>query len=484
MERDVIVEEEIDLRQYVLVLFRKRWLIIGLTILVAAVAYVQSARQPKIYEATANLVMYRLRPEIIFAPEFKTIMEAGGTGGQTRSERIKGLVELAKSSAIANSVVTKIGESLTKEEKEPGALIGMIEGKTEGDIIKISVLNEDPAKAALIANMWAVEYENHVNGVYSPAATEELLDSTSGEFKKAKQRYDMAEKKLSDFLSTNSADVCSRMLKEKGNIVKILSQAKGKSFSVTVNELIGYYTKRKRLGGLLRNAKALAQQIEADGGASSGTAFALILLEQKTYAGEETAQLRTSEQENMWQLDLSSLMESGEVKQRKEVAALVQALEKHIAELDTAIAETLPTSPPPEAGVVARPNRETWLEKVLNRKDTEDIESAIKKVEDEIAELTGELERQQALRKELARARDQAWEIYKTLAKKIDELHIMKQVGGTEVKLAAEAVVPKNPVSPKTRKNVGLAAVVGFMISCFLAFFIEFVSAMPKEQRV
>ncbi len=513
MERDVTVGEEIDLRQYVLVLIKRKWLIIGLTVLAAAAAYIWSMSQPEMYEATASVIVYRMRSEIVFAPEFKTIEGPSGAA--------EGLAALVESATIAQAVLGKLRGSLSPEERDPFVLIDMIESKVKNDTIQISASSRDPEKAALIASTWAEEYERHVNAVYSPVATEELLESTSSEFKKTNSRYEAAEKAVSDFLSGNSIAVCRRALGEKRNALRALDGIKRKHLDAAVESLADCYAERRRIRRLFGNAKALRQQIGADGGASTGTALALLLLEEKVYAregkgkveradprrermgatremrGEKVSkgsvQLQTlevgpvwveiqeAEQEGRWQLDLSSIAaDSGQVKQRKEIAALVQVLEKRLAELDAVIAEAFTRPPPPEAGVVARSGRETWLESALIQEGMKDIESAMRKIDGEILKLEGKIAVEQGREKEFVRARDQAWETYQILAKKVDELQIMGQVKGSEVRLASRALVPRNPVSPKIVRNVGLAAVVGFMMSCFLAFFVEFVGTIPK----
>ena len=104
-------------------------------------------------------------------------------------------------------------------------------------------------------------------------------------------------------------------------------------------------------------------------------------------------------------------------------------------------------------------------------------------LEKEILELEARVAEQTARKKKLAGIRDQAWETYRTLAKKVDELRVAKQVKGTEVRVASEAVVPDSPVSPRPTRTAGMAAVVGFMSSCLLAFFLEFMASVRKEER-
>jgi hypothetical protein len=102
------------------------------------------------------------------------------------------------------------------------------------------------------------------------------------------------------------------------------------------------------------------------------------------------------------------------------------------------------------------------------------LTQAIDKLQEELRGLQADLEKEQAVKQELTRARDLAWETYTTLARKEAELGIATQTGGTEVRLATLAVPPQYPVGPKKKQNVAIAGAMGLMLGTFGAFALNF----------
>ncbi|MFC1672139.1 GumC family protein, partial [Planctomycetota bacterium] len=469
IERSEIAEQEIDLREYVLVLVRRKWLIVGLTVLLAIAVGIWSKMQPKIYEATASVAMYRLRSEIMFAPEFKTIVESESSASRNIKEKSKGLVALVQSGAVARKVAEELDKELSEKERQPFALLRMVKGEVEGDIIRISVSNIDREKAALIADAWARAYEQHINAIYSSASVETSMDPTRIEFESTRARYLDAERKLVESIENNAVTTSQRIIAKKTAILSALKIESERGFSVLRDELADHAAEQRRLKRLLGNAKGLFAQVSAEEGASTGSALALLMLQGNVYAGGTGASGVASERMSNWQLDLASLTELNAAKQKNEATVLIEVLKKRLAEIGKAI-ETA-------SGKVLRKGG------TASTKDdsgaTPSTELTLRRIEKEINELMSGIAKQEAQKKELARARDQAWETFKTLARKMDELRIARQVPDSEVKMASEAVVPEVPVSPQPRKYAMLGAVVGLMLSCLLAFFLEFLKTVP-----
>jgi uncharacterized protein involved in exopolysaccharide biosynthesis len=108
----------------------------------------------------------------------------------------------------------------------------------------------------------------------------------------------------------------------------------------------------------------------------------------------------------------------------------------------------------------------------INAKDTP-IENKILELEQNVRDLKAELSKENDRFQELTRARDLAYETYKTLATKEAELGVAVQTKGSEVALAAPASVPDRD-NVSGFKNVLIAALVGLMLGIVAAFFIEF----------
>ena len=91
----------------------------------------------------------------------------------------------------------------------------------------------------------------------------------------------------------------------------------------------------------------------------------------------------------------------------------------------------------------------------------------------EILALQEKLEAERAQKQYLQQARDLAWSTCQTLMQKQAEVGIASQVTGTEVRLAASALPPADPVSPRKLLNTAVAGALGLMLGVFGAFAIE-----------
>ncbi len=101
------------------------------------------------------------------------------------------------------------------------------------------------------------------------------------------------------------------------------------------------------------------------------------------------------------------------------------------------------------------------------------IENKILELEQQVRDLKAELSTENDHMQELNRARDLAWETYKTLATKEAELSVAVQTKGSEVALAAPASIPDRDTVSGTR-NVLIAAIIGLLLGIGVVFFIEF----------
>ncbi len=280
--------------------------------------------------------------------------------------------------------------------------------------------------------------------------------------------------------------------------------------------LTGHYATKRKMERLLEDARALYAQVQ-EGGAGSAATNSLAILMLKAQVFSTSTGLPG---ELQLQLEMASGINAGVEAQQADVATLIGVLEDRIADLEEAIAqesaallgnegyEFLSFSPPLTDTLSAAIQEQypalfelgelTSLTESLPRDNPlavaaaqkseallqlEELESlpgytvaaapltqAIDKLQEELRSLQAELEKEQAARQELTRARDLAWETYTTLARKEAELSIAARTGGTEVRFATPAVAPQNPVSPRKKLNVAIAGAVGLMLGVFSAF--------------
>jgi capsular polysaccharide biosynthesis protein len=420
------MEEEIDLREYIVVIIRRWKWILGITLAaVIAAAIVSFFVLAPLYEAKAGVVIVKSRSEIAFEPKYRTLTEEElGSLAIDINARRKALDALVKSSSVASEVVAKLGSVLEPEERDVNTLLEMVETESNGDLIGIRVKGEDRGKIVAIANAWGEAYEKYVNGLYGGRM--QSPGDIQVQVAEAESNYRQAEEALAKFVGDNQIETLTREIGAKQNT------------------LTDYYSTKQQLDRLIADAKALRDQSRQAASSSptgTGNSLSIMLLQASAFtllspglpvqlqlAFDERAGLEGSADEQVQNLDaLLSILEA----RREAVQSLI------------------------DEGTLQA----------------------------EILQLQEQLEREQARKQELTQTRDLAWETYDTLARKQAEVGVASQVTDTEVRFAVPAVEPKEPVAPKKMLNIAIAGVLGLMVGVFGAFLAEYFEGWGEEGR-
>lgn len=400
------VEEEIYLVDYLRVLVRRWKWVVGVTAVAIVVASLASfwLIEP-LYEATAGLMLMRVRSETAFEPKIKTREEI---------PNVETLKALAESPAILKQTLESL--NLT-DSMELGALLDAIKVNADGDFITLSVRHRDPGLAARIANTWGRIFEARANELF--ATTTSSFEEIQKELSRAKQRYAEAQERLNEFIRKNKIPFLKKEIELKEGI------------------LADSYRAQRLLLRLLADAEALRKRLEGNRPLTPGDGLSEALLN-----------MRAS-------MTLGGMPPSVQF----QIKAETSSKEEVLSSLDSLIASL-----------------RDQLDSV--RKSAED--SSLRK---EILALKEELERQQALKRELTQARDLAWETYRTVARKLEELRIARKIKETPVRFASPAVEPQNPVIPKPKLYIAVAAVLGLFLGIILAFLVEHLEATKEEKE-
>ena len=110
----------------------------------------------------------------------------------------------------------------------------------------------------------------------------------------------------------------------------------------------------------------------------------------------------------------------------------------------------------------------------------EPLTQAIDQLESDIQALQARQEAESSRRQQLAQRRDLAWSTLTTLKNKDAELNLSAVTVNSEVRLAAPAVEPIDPVAGQGLiTTTALAGIVGLMLAVFVAFFANFMGVQP-----
>jgi len=432
------MEDEIDLREYIAVLVKYWKWIVAAGVLAAVIAFVVSSFLPRTYEASASVIILKSKTEVSFDPKIQTTTEDQLTPKGYQDT----LVGLVKAGSVAETVLENQRDILPADVKNAADLLKKVDASSTGDIISITVSDVDPTRAAQLADAWADVYIKYVNQLYGNQ-TAPLLAEVESQAGDAEQSYKSAQAALENFLKENRIPALQREVAVRQDHAKKLLNDK--------------YNILAQIDSWLDDAKSIRLHVASGGGegnGGAGDAMAFFMLQRKALA--DSADVGYQLQLQVSPLDFSDMKVSvGDVdklidtlqQRRTEISQDIQLLEKALPE----------TGAPASASSV----------------DTE-LNSYIAALDAEVAALQSELEAQSAQKRELQQARDLAWSNLTTLQRKQAELQLSGQISDSQVRLAAGALIPDKPVSPKRLLNTAVAGALAFMLAVFAVFAIEY----------
>lgn len=244
-EEAEIYADEIDLREYVQVLIKRKKLIIGVFLIAVILSAIAGLLMPKVYKASASIMVTPSKIQSVLSPA-RLFLDPGG--GQQRQPTISIPTHqtLLKSTVVLQEVINglrsdgKLQEDLSLEEFARNL---EVKSAAQTNVLILSVKDRDPAKASQAANIWAEEYVE-----YSRKLIEgEILGS--GEF--VLEQFKRAE----DDLAKADAAVKNFDVKERLSLTNI-------ELAEDVNQLVSHYGKVYKLEFSLAEKRYLLQRTD------------------------------------------------------------------------------------------------------------------------------------------------------------------------------------------------------------------------------
>lgn len=395
------MDETIDLRPYVDAIVRRWWVILGSIVGFILLAVTLYLSQNE-YRANALIAVTDPAQRLQFDSRIVSTLNVANL--------LQAYPEIASSDGVMTTLLEEArGLSNNNIDSLP-ALRSIIDVETgaDGRLVRLVVRHNNPQIAADIANAWARIFVNVVDSIYVPAGggVEFFRDQLS----QTETDLQTVEKALVDFQS-------------------------GSRIAIVENELAAlkdrqstYLAEKNRLLLTMDNIRSLQGQIAAGSGDTIPWADQLVslMLQLKMYETETTSE--TVLPESPLQLQLSA-QNNLTTEQRNEQLALLSILattaETRLSEIDV---------------------------KLIG------LESDIFNLQQEQQDLTNRYD-------QLTRDRDIAKETYSTLARKIDEVRIQTEDSTTGLKVASLATAPLEPDRANLFVTVGIAGMVGLLLS-------------------
>jgi uncharacterized protein involved in exopolysaccharide biosynthesis len=399
------MDDEIDLRQQVAILLRHWKLILLLTLIGAAAAAVFSFILPNVYEAAALVSVspprYTLRLEGV---EQAAALPVGAYPELAMSDDVLAVVyDQARATLPANvNTLSRFAERLRAE------------AASDSTLLRLSVRDSDPARAAAIANAWVAVFSARAGQLYGQ--DQAALAVYQQELAKAQAELEQADAALAAFQASNQVNVLSAQLASQQAILTDL-----------LNRQQQLALMQQDLGDL----SGRLQRLAGDAPASLAEDLALLSLASRLYGGE-LATLAPGQNTGDVQLQVGS--------DRPLVGPT--------------IADQLDLAGDLQAALAAR---------------REQVAGQIAALEPEILALQGQVAAAQVQEQELTRARDLASSQYLNLARRTQEAEVAVQAWANTVQVASQAAVPTEKAGPRRALNTLLGTALGFGLGVVLA---------------
>ena len=187
-------ELEIDLREYIMLLWKRKWVIIGLILIAAVGAY--------FYTVMTTEVSHRATSEVLLMPPRYTEIEVSRMDRSTYAN-------LAQSDDILNRIIEKMDlrdeddELLHPADIEDNMELSIMEFEVAaGDVeasslVRMEVTHTDPEKASEIANTWAELFEEDTLDVRR-GEIEEIYEVTARRFEETEENLEESQQRLEE----------------------------------------------------------------------------------------------------------------------------------------------------------------------------------------------------------------------------------------------------------------------------------------------
>ena len=448
-EEDMV---EIDLREYITLLWRKKWIIIALVVVAVIGSYFFSKSMTRIYQ-TSTLVMVKDDSGMgsLFGDQFSMI--------SGKASKVSTYTAIMKTRIIMNRVIEEL--DLRNEDGEllsAGGLSGhiSISGSTDTNMMTITVDYSDPAVARDIANK-LVEVFKEQNQQINRADLNSATNFITKQLETVKANLAVLEDKLLDYKMENGIVLPEEYGKEiLGQLTKLETNKVEAQLNIEEAQL-----------ALVEIRKQFKQEDRE-------------IISAKTITNNPFVSSNRDKLINL-EIEVAGLMEIYTEKHpkvieiKRQIAEVKGVLSNAVAEIISSRTETL------------NPLYQTLKQKIVTLETTLITAGAkVNGLEQRIVLLEDELNKLPTKELDLARLQREskvAENIYLILMERREEVQIQEVMQSSDIVVVDPAIIKENPIKPRTRLNVVIAVFLAVFIGVFIIFLIEYLDTTVKEEE-
>lgn len=423
-EERVLLEDEIDLKEYLYILWKWRWVIALVTVAAIVTAGVLSYFVlPPIYEARAVLLVASAADQQRAVRQEGGLEELVNTLSRLPEMTINTYMGQLKSPALLRQVAEKVNSEIRGENPMTATGLAQIiktERARDTNLIEVTVTRTDPEEAALIANILTEEYLEFLSESSRRQASKSV-EFLNEQLAVAEQELKEAQQQLEAFGS--DARSVAFLRRELDDLVSARSRYRVQLAAAEV-----------RLNLLAAARSRLEEQLQ------------------------DTPQFITVE-EIPQESGVEAPLDGGTRVLKREINPVWTTLR---TELDAGLVE------------IAEKQAEIGM-----------LKGFISDAEKEIGLLQKELTEKDMTESRLTGTVQRLQKNYDLLAEKITETRVAQSAnfGETSVLVVSPAFASADPVRPRKMLNMAIAGVLGLMLSVFLAFVLNHLDNTVKVPR-
>ena len=520
-----IQEEEIDLREYINVLLKRKSIII-LIFLIAVItaALVSYFYLNPVYEASTILMISKPKYQVELEPKIQTQF--------TPEVSLATYESLIKDREIEEEVIKKLNLDQPPYEFTPNSLQEMIaiESLKNTNLIKLNLQAGEPKLAKDIANVWAalfIEKNKGLNLQESKEAQvfiEEQLKISDQNLSKIEEEIrefneinniDAMDKEITEKLKkimedeSRLADVKITIKKEEANIERIFQQllqkrvecyqSKKADLELSIfKEKTNLFQIQKQLeeqDKIISLSKSIVEdqfykQLIEKISESDSIALNELKLDNeelnplfiglKNKLNSTILSLKNKEAENQKLTEIIAFLDIKlqEVNLSQDEQVQSAGIESLISIIDTTLFEISKVDISSFEDAVSRNLKQKLVDDIILIKSLDaemlQLKENVNEAWKRINLLKQELAQEKLTQSRLEREYDTAKGVYDVLSQKNEEVKIAVATESGMVKIASLAYEPEYPIKPNKKLNILIAGVLGLFVGIFVAFFLEF----------
>jgi capsular exopolysaccharide synthesis family protein len=441
-------ESKVDVRVYWRTI-RKRWPFLLLSIIIATViAFVYTYRQPKIYEATCQVIIEPQAPQVL--PGAKDVVELGTGTFWANREFYETQYRIIQSTSVGQRTAEKLGLQYDPDyaaagaSRDPSALGRALAGQVSVKPLKdsrlalITVTDRKPQRAALVANSVADTYIDY-NLDYKLEGARSAMAWLAEQEADLKKQLEASELRLYQF--KRERNLLAVSLDDKQSMLSAnLATVNGKLSELKIRR-IELEARRRMIERARNNITEEETLPELREQSTIRTLHETFIQNAKEYADLATKYGPDHPRMKALESQMSVTRKAYE----KEIDQVLVSFEKGYQEL------------------------------IDNERALRDLMEAQKREAIELSKIEVEY-------KPLQRAAEQNGKMYSLIATRQKEIDITGPMKTNNVRVLERAIVPTSPIHPKPIQNLLLGLLLGLGTGIGLAFAIEALDNTLKTQ--